>query len=52
ASFKACDPCGNLGHDRHPKHGGGYTTAALIRAVVTRPLPLRQRLRNCRPTQG
>ncbi|KAH9292221.1 hypothetical protein KI387_042593, partial [Taxus chinensis] len=48
----AYDPRGFLGHDRRPEQGGGYETAALIRAAVTRPPPLRWRLRNRRPAQG
>ncbi|KAH9295043.1 hypothetical protein KI387_038631, partial [Taxus chinensis] len=27
--------------DRHPAQGGGYRTAALFRAAVTRPPPFR-----------
>ncbi|KAH9318466.1 hypothetical protein KI387_020235, partial [Taxus chinensis] len=32
--------------DRRPGQGGGYMTASLIRAAVTRPPPLRRRLQN------
>ncbi|KAH9296522.1 hypothetical protein KI387_040110, partial [Taxus chinensis] len=46
------NPRGFSDHDRHPRQGGGYTTAALFRAAVTRPPPLRRRLQNRLPAQG
>ncbi|KAH9295076.1 hypothetical protein KI387_038664, partial [Taxus chinensis] len=46
------NPRGFSDRDRRPRQGGGYTTAALYRAAVTRPPPLRRRLQNRPPAQG
>ncbi|KAH9313816.1 hypothetical protein KI387_022443, partial [Taxus chinensis] len=46
------NPRGFSDRDRRPGQGGGYMTAALFRAAVTRPPPLRRRLQNRPPAQG